>query len=396
MVLRRLVARAYFYKMLARFISWRTLLMLLALAIVGATVWYTVYLSKKISMEERQRVEEWVQASKVLQSSSDPASISFANTVQVNNEDIPIIATDAAGAIVDYLNLDSAAIARDSTYLPAMLKRLQGLREPILWEITAEPRLEYKVYYGNTKLLNEVRYYPLVQLLVVALFLVLIIALIGTQNRSTQNLLWAGMAKETAHQMGTPLTSLQGWVEMLKDYPDARPVVADMEKDVERLKLVSDRFGKIGSQPQLVLADVGSQVQTMVEYIRRRASNKVGIEYTPPPQPVGAQLSPTLFDWVLENLLKNALDAIEGIGTITIRLEQLAEGLVIDVTDSGKGIAAANLSKVFKPGFTTKKRGWGLGLSLSKRIIEDYHGGKLFVKHSEPGKGTTFRMVLPG
>ena len=396
MVLHRVPPRAYFYTMLARFMSWRMLLLVLALAIVAATVWYTVYLSKKISVEERQRVEEWVQASKVLQSSSDPAAISFANTVQVNNEDIPIIATDAAGAIVDYLNLDSAAIARDSTYLPAMLQRLQGLREPILWEISAEPRLEYKVYYGNTKLLNEVRYYPLVQLLVVALFLVLIIALIGTQNRSTQNLLWAGMAKETAHQMGTPLTSLQGWVEMLKDYPDARPVVADMEKDVERLKLVSDRFGKIGSQPQLVQANVGSQVEAMVEYIRRRASNKVGIEYTPPPQPVEAQLSPTLFDWVLENLLKNALDAIEGAGTITIRLEQLAEGLVIDVTDSGKGIAAANLSKVFKPGFTTKKRGWGLGLSLSKRIIEDYHGGKLFVKHSEPGKGTTFRMVLPG
>jgi len=395
-VLHRVPPRAYFYTMLARFMSWRMLLLVLALAIVGATVWYTVYLSQKISVEERQRVEEWVQASKVLQSSSDPAAISFANTVQVNNEDIPIIATDAAGAIVDYLNLDSAAIARDSTYLPAMLQRLQGLREPILWEISAEPRLEYKVYYGNTKLLNEVRYYPLVQLLVVALFLVLIIALIGTQNRSTQNLLWAGMAKETAHQMGTPLTSLQGWVEMLKDYPDAEPVVADMEKDVERLKLVSDRFGKIGSQPQLVQANVGSQVEAMVEYIRRRASNKVGIEYTPPPQPVEAQLSPTLFDWVLENLLKNALDAIEGAGTITIRLEQLAEGLVIDVTDSGKGIAAANLSKVFKPGFTTKKRGWGLGLSLSKRIIEDYHGGKLFVKHSEPGKGTTFRMVLPG
>ncbi|TAD82973.1 MAG: sensor histidine kinase [Bacteroidetes bacterium] len=382
--------------MLARFGNWRTLLLLLAVGIVGTTVWYTTYLSKKIGSEERQRVEEWVQASQLLQSTSEPDAISFANTVQVNNEDIPIIATDSAGRIVEYKNLDTAAIASDATYLPTMLRRLQAQREPIRWQISLEPRLEYNVYFGNTKLLNQVRYYPLVQLVVMALFLALITVLITTQNRSTQNLLWAGMAKETAHQMGTPLTSLQGWVEMLKDNPDAREVLPDMEKDVERLKLVSDRFGKIGSQPQLVLANVSSQIAVMADYIRKRASNKVSIVYAPPAQPIEAHLSPTLFDWVLENLLKNALDAIEGSGGITISIEAMAESVVIDITDTGKGIGAANLGRVFKPGFTTKKRGWGLGLSLSKRIVEDYHRGKLFVKQSEPGRGTTFRIELPG
>jgi signal transduction histidine kinase len=390
------VAQHYFYNMLYRLAGWKLALMLMAAAIVAATVWYTSYLAKKIAAEERQRIEEWVQASRLLQSSTEPAAISFANTVLSNNEDMPIIATNDANEVVESINLDSAAMARNPSYLPDMLARLQAMREPILWEIGDSPRLTYKVYYGNTRLQDEVKAYPLVQLVVVALFAALIVGLIGTQHRSTQNRVWAGMAKETAHQMGTPLTSLQGWVEMLKDYPTVQPLVADMEKDVERLKLVSDRFGKIGSKPQLEFTDVVALVQGMVDYIRRRASNKVTIAFAPQAPAVHARLSPTLFDWVLENLLKNALDAIEGTGTITVHLAATSEGVVLDVTDTGKGIAPANLAKVFRPGFTTKKRGWGLGLSLCKRITEDYHGGRLFVKQSELGKGSTFRILLPG
>ena len=382
--------------MLTRMFSWRIVLFAIAIAIVAGTVFYTRYLSTKIGNEERQRVEEWVQANRVLQVSQEPVSISFANMILLDNEDMPIIATDSADRIIDYLNLDTIAIKNNRNYLPEKLADLKTLHPPILWEISTDPPIKYKVYYGNTTLLNEVKYYPLVQLLVVALFVILIIALITTQSKSTQNLLWAGMAKETAHQMGTPLTSLQGWVEMLKESGGNEQVVPDMEKDLERLKLVSDRFGKIGSQPQLVPTDVVQQLRIMEQYIRKRASGKVSINLQVPDYAIETLISPTLFDWVLENLLKNALDAIEGSGSINIVLFQNPEGVVIDISDTGKGISAANISKVFKPGFTTKKRGWGLGLSLSKRIIEDYHKGQLFVKHSEPGKGTTFRIVVPG
>ncbi|RZK27888.1 MAG: HAMP domain-containing histidine kinase, partial [Hymenobacter sp.] len=239
-----------------------------------------------------------------------------------------------------------------------------------------------------------VRYYPIVLLVIVALFIVISLALIFTQNKSTQNQVWAGMAKETAHQMGTPLTSLQGWVELLKDMPGNEKLVVEMEKDVDRLKLVSDRFGKIGSTPQLVATNLTEQIRQMQEYIRRRASGRVEITFDKPTENVTALISPPLFDWVLENLMKNALDAMEGKGKLSVTLTETTSSSIVDVTDTGKGIPAANLKKVFSPGFTTKKRGWGLGLTLCKRIIEQYHRGQLFVKSSEPGKGTTFRIVI--
>jgi signal transduction histidine kinase len=251
------------------------------------------------------------------------------------------------------------------------------------------------VYYGNSPLLTEVQYYPVVQLLVVALFIVLIVSLITTQSKSTQNQVWAGMAKETAHQMGTPLTSLHGWMEMLREIPGNEPIIEDIEKDVFRLKLVSDRFGKIGSTPKLEPTLLKPLIEDMVVYIRRRASGKVQFEFKQRNDELEVLISPTLFNWVLENLLKNALDAMEGgAGKISIVVTEQVSTVNIDVTDTGKGISPANIKRVFKPGFTTKKRGWGLGLSLSKRIMAQYHKGELYVKNSEPGKGTTFRIVL--
>ncbi|MEO8583077.1 MAG: HAMP domain-containing sensor histidine kinase, partial [Flavitalea sp.] len=205
---------------------------------------------------------------------------------------------------------------------------------------------------------------------------------------------WAGMAKETAHQLGTPLTSLHGWVEMLKDANADAMIVGEMEKDVNRLKLVSDRFGKIGSTPKLEENNVVIQVQSMVDYIKKRAPGKIQFNMDVPSAQINARISPPLFDWVIENLLKNALDAMEGKGAINVSIKQTALDIIIDVADTGKGISAKNIGRVFNPGFTTKKRGWGLGLSLSKRIIEQYHKGQLFVKSSEQGKGTTFRIVL--
>jgi signal transduction histidine kinase len=250
-------------------------------------------------------------------------------------------------------------------------------------------------YYGHTPLLDQVQYYPIVQLVIVALFIVLTIVALSTNYRSRQNQVWAGMAKETAHQLGTPLTSLQGWVEMLRENPGVEKIVSEMSKDVDRLQLISDRFGKIGSIPHLEPHDVVQQAFQMMEYIRKRSTERVQFIFDKGQiSSLVAPVSPPLFDWVIENLLKNALDAMEGKGVITLRIREEEGTVIIDVQDTGKGIQRKHLDKVFDPGFTTKKRGWGLGLSLARRIIEQYHKGQLFVKHSEPGKGTTFRIIL--
>ena len=377
--------------MIKRLLQWRILVLLIAVAIIAGTLVYTRYLAGKIENEERQRVEEWIQANNVIQQSAESVSISLANLISVNNEDIPLIATDEQENIIETRNLDSAALSKDSNYAQKQLQHLKAQNKPIIWE-TASGLI--KVYYGNSKLQSEVRYYPLVQLLVVALFIILVLSLITTQNKSTQNQVWAGMAKETAHQMGTPLTSLKGWTEMLKQEPANQPYITDIEKDISRLVLVSDRFGKIGSTPQLENTLLIPLVEEMITYMKRRASGKVTFEMNTNADDIQVLISPTLFNWVLENLIKNALDAMEGTGKIMITVDEQQKDVIIDVADTGKGISAANVKDVFKPGFTTKKRGWGLGLSLSKRIIEQYHKGSLSVKQSEPGKGTTFRIVL--
>jgi signal transduction histidine kinase len=240
-----------------------------------------------------------------------------------------------------------------------------------------------------------VKYYPLIQLLIVALFILITLFTITTRHKSTQNQVWAGMAKETAHQLGTPLSSLQGWVELLKEMPGSEKIAAEMVKDVDRLKLVSDRFGKIGSIPQLESINIIEQIENMVAYIKRRAPEQISFSINSfGLKKMDVMANGPLFDWVIENLLKNALDSMEGKGSIQIKIKEEPAAVIIEVADSGKGISKQNLRHIFKPGFTTKKRGWGLGLSLSKRIIAQYHQGQLFVKNSELGKGTTFKIVL--
>ena len=370
-------------------------MLLAALLIIGGTVFYSRYLAKKIEREEHQRIEEWVQATKLTAGAdSQTDALNLSTLIITNNEDIPLILTTEGDTIIDSRNLDSTEIKADINYVGKQLAVFKQMHDPVLLQISQQPVTTYKVYYGNSDLLNEVQYYPIVQLVIVALFIIISLALIFTQNKSTQNQVWAGMAKETAHQMGTPLTSLHGWVELLKDMPGNEKLVVEMEKDVDRLKLVSDRFGKIGSAPQLVETNLTEQIRQMQEYMRRRASGRVEITFDKPAEDVMALISPPLFDWVLENLMKNALDAMEGKGKLAITLSETTSSSIVDVADSGKGIPAANIKKVFNPGFTTKKRGWGLGLTLCKRIMEQYHRGQLFVKSSEPGKGTTFRIVI--
>ena len=376
--------------------NWRTGLAIIAIAIVSGTIIYSQLLARKIAREERQKVEQWVEAGKLLvQDTSGLSDRLVANIIAANNS-IPIIETDEKDVIMQHVNLDSSKVANDKGYVRRQLNQFKSQNEPpITWIDPGDStRINY-YYYGHTSLLNQVRYYPLVQLLIVALFIIITITALTTSFRSVQNQVWAGMAKETAHQLGTPLSSLQGWVEMMKEMPGNEKIVEEMSKDVERLKLVSDRFGKIGSIPQLEPHDIIHQVETMMEYIRKRATGKVQFALKNNAiSPLIIPVSPPLFDWVIENLLKNALDAIYGKGNITVTINDTGKQVSIDVSDTGKGIARQNITNVFKPGFTTKKRGWGLGLSLSKRIIDQYHKGQLFVKQSELGKGTTFRIVL--
>ncbi len=382
--------------MFRQLINWRTLLALIAIFIVSGTVWYSSYLASKIEREERQKVEQWVEASNSLLSPQATGDTRLHLKIIQDNDDIPIIATYQNDAIFAYKNLDTAlAEQKDSIYLKKKLAEFKKENAPITYNDPLDSTQFNNYYFGHSQLLREVQYYPLVQLFIVGLFILITVLALRSSYRSTQNGVWAGMAKETAHQLGTPVSSLEGWMEILKDIPGNEKYLPELEKDVLRLRLVSDRFGKIGSTPQLESLNIIHQVEEMVEYVRKRASGKVTLS-------VAAQnltylavpLSGPLFDWVIENLLKNALDAMEGKGAINVTIQNQTDTVVIDVADTGKGISKQHIAKVFKPGFTTKKRGWGLGLSLSKRIVEQYHKGSLTVKHSEPGKGTTFRIVL--
>ncbi|MBK8610589.1 MAG: HAMP domain-containing histidine kinase [Chitinophagaceae bacterium] len=375
--------------------NWRSFLAVIGIAIVTGTIFYSKHLAKKIAAEEKIKIEQWVEGMKDIAGSSATPSKLVSMVFTENSKDIPMILVTEKDSILDHRNLDSLKISENSSYLTDRLREFKKLNAPIIWENPFDSLQSNRVYYGESVLLKQVRYYPLVQLFIVALFIIITLVAISTRNKSTQNQVWAGMAKETAHQLGTPLTSLQGWVEMLKETPGMEKIVPEMSKDVDRLKLISDRFGKIGSTPQLELNDIVVQIENMVNYIKRRSTDKVSFTVqTNGESEIKAMINGPLFDWVIENLLKNGLDAMEGKGSISINIKNDTTQVIIDVTDTGKGIAKQNISKVFKPGFTTKKRGWGLGLTLCKRIIEQYHKGDLFVKNSEPRKGTTFRIVL--
>lgn len=380
--------------MFRQILTWRTLLALIAILIVSGTIWYSSYLAQKIEKEEKQKVEQWVEASTSLFNPNTTDTRLHLKIIQ-DNDDIPIIETNEKDSIIQYVNVDTANVANLQGLLLERLEKFRSENTPITWSDPLNPSRINKYYYGHSRLLREVQYYPLIQLFIVGLFIAITLMALRSSYRSTQNQVWAGMAKETAHQLGTPVSSLEGWLEILKDDPKNASLVQELEKDIDRLRLVSDRFGKIGSTPQLEEKNVIAQIREVVEYVRKRASGKVtigmntyGLENIP------VKLSGPLFDWVIENLLKNALDAMEGRGELFVDVKELDKTVVIDVKDTGKGISKQNIPKVFKPGFTTKKRGWGLGLSLSKRIIEQYHKGSLFVKSSELGKGTTFRIIL--
>ena len=384
--------------MIREIFNWKSLLFLIAIIIVSGTIVYSQYVAKLIAVEERKNVEAWVEAERTILNASDATSINLASKISSENKEIPIIEVNELDQPTgNFINLDSAKVKADSNYLNNQLKAFkQYNNNPIVLVIKEVPYTVNKYYYGESTLLKEVKWYPIVQLVVVALFILIVFISLQTQYKSGQNQLWASMAKETAHQLGTPVSSLEGWLEILKEKKENEAIVPEIAKDINRLLLITDRFGKIGSTPHLALYHPVEQVIAVVSYMKKRSNEEVIFTLDPGNlETLQVNLSPTLFDWVFENLLKNALDAMDGKGAIHINFEKNNSQLLINVRDTGKGIAKQHLNNVFKAGFTTKKRGWGIGLSLSKRIIEQYHNGKLFIKWSEQGKGTTFTVVLP-
>jgi signal transduction histidine kinase len=380
--------------MFQRFFNLRNLLGIVAIAFVTASIFFSNYLAKKIAADEKRKIEQYVEAVNDLNNINNADTKLASKIITENSIDIPLIETNENDSIISS-NFDSAKFIKNNSFLKNKLAELKEINPPIVWKNPLNTNEQNFFYYGESDLLVQIRYFPVVQLLVALLFIVVIIIAVSTKSKSTQNQVWAGLAKEAAHQLGTPISSLQGWMEILKDTPGTEKISVEMNKDVERLKLVSDRFGKIGSTPKLEETDLILQVESMVNYIKKRSPEKVSFTInTNGEKDITAMINPPLFDWVIENLLKNALDAMGGKGSINIDIKNEIAQVNIDVKDTGKGISKHNIANVFKPGFTTKQRGWGLGLSLSKRIINIYHKGELYVKQSELGKGTTFRIVL--
>ncbi|HAP00293.1 MAG TPA: hypothetical protein DCQ93_00060 [Bacteroidetes bacterium] len=375
---------------------WKVILISSLMLIVVATILYSNFLADKLATEERKKVELIANVYKKLNNASDNLDISFMFEIISSNATVPLILADETGKVLGYKNLDSALAVNDKSYLPAELVKMKKAKEPIPIVFSANSR-NY-IYYDDSYLLKQLIYFPYIQSSIILVFIVIAYFALSSARRAEQNRVWVGMAKETAHQLGTPLSSLTAWVDYLENslpQPYKDNIVPELSKDVQRLETITNRFSKIGSQPTLNEENLLTVIETMVDYIRQRASGKV--EFTvhqPEGTNITATISVPLFDWVLENLLKNALDAMDGSGRIDIYINQQGDHPYIDVKDTGKGIPSSKFKTVFAPGFSTKQRGWGLGLSLSKRIIENYHNGKIFVKESVLGKGTTFRIIL--
>jgi K+-sensing histidine kinase KdpD len=372
-------------------LKWNTCLLLCAIAIGVSSLLYTHRLVKKLSAEEYKKVKLLADAHQMLVGAdNEDSNLDFYVQVIEDNTTIPIILTDKYMNIISFRNLDSLKM-QNSDYAARKLEYVKSRYPPVI--ITLDDLMQY-IYYDDSSLLYSLSYYPYVQLSIIILFVAVAYFAFSSSRKSEQNKVWVGLSKETAHQLGTPISSLLAITEMLKLQTSGSALVGELEKDVSRLNSIAERFSKIGSKPALLPTDVGQTIAQNLPYIRKRSSDKVSICFEIPEKPVIAPLSELLFGWVLENLCKNALDAMSGVGCITIELNADKNQVTVDVNDTGKGISKRNFKTVFKPGYTTKSRGWGLGLSLSKRIIEEYHHGRIFVLRSEPDKRTTFRIIF--
>lgn len=368
--------------------------MLLTIAVVIglSSLYYTNTLVTKLQWEERKKVELWAEATKQLANAQGDGDLSFVLKVIIDNETVPVILADKDGAVLSFVNLDSAS-ALESGYLEEQLAIMKKENEAIEVAI-GDDNFQY-IHFKNSTLLTQLKYFPYIQLGVITLFILVSYFAFSTSRKAEQNQVWMGLAKETAHQLGTPLSSIMAWLEVLRTKSVDESTLIEFEKDVKRLETITERFSKIGSIPKLDPTNISQILEEAVNYISSRVSKKVefNMDYEEL-RDVMVPLNKSLFEWVIENLCKNAVDAMNGAGKITISVSDQTQFVYIDIRDTGKGMAKSMFKTVFEPGFTTKKRGWGLGLSLCKRIIENYHGGKIFVKGSEVDKGTTFRVVL--
>ena len=374
----------------------KILLVLMAIIIAVVSLLVSHFLVDDLSAEERKKMEVWAQALHSLNEADESTDLSLVLSVMEGNSTIPGIVLDKDGHVADYRNIKiKAADAADTiAFVERMGQRMKAADRYI--KIQIGDSTDYQlVCYDDSVMLKRLAAWPYVQLGIVLIFVVVAIFALLSSKRAEQNKVWVGLSKETAHQLGTPISSLMAWTEMLKEnYPNDE-LLPEMDKDVKRLERIAERFSKIGSVPEPVDTSMKEVLQHVIEYMSHRTSQKVQIVSKMPQDDVVIKINASLFEWVIENLCKNAVDAMEGEGTMEILLWQTDNRVVIEVSDTGKGIRKKDIKNVFTPGFTTKKRGWGLGLSLAKRIVEEYHHGHIFVKWSELGKGTTFRIEMP-
>ncbi|HVW96348.1 MAG TPA: HAMP domain-containing sensor histidine kinase [Mucilaginibacter sp.] len=384
---------------------WKYSLLTFAVVIASGSLLYTSYLVRNIAKSERTRAEIWALTMKQVLTSDDNDFLNYVFAVR-DSLSVPAIVTNNKGDVQLTRGLDptktfiklaaenNKALKYDPDYFKRELADMQAQHTPISYKVYGE---QWLVYYKDSALLTQLKFFPYIQLSVIAIFLLLAYTAFSSSRKSEQNQVWVGLAKETAHQLGTPISSLMAWIELIKEKykTEDGSLIAEMENDVKRLEIVADRFSKIGSTPQLEEHKVYEVVKDFVDYFKVRVSKNIGFSLTGNPH-LQAGVNVPLFDWVLENLLKNAVNAIEGKGSIKIDVSgnKIKKQVFIDISDTGKGIPRSKFDTVFQPGYTTRKRGWGLGLSLTKRMIENYHNGQIFIKDSEVGKGTTFRIIL--
>ncbi len=367
----------------------RWFIILASFFIVILILWNTYNFFQIFKNEERAKMEFWASALTTIANANENTDIELPLQIITKNTTIPIFITDSKENIIDFNNIDEE-ISKDSIALKKYFNSVKNDNQPIKME---RSNSKYQlVYYGDSPLLNKLKYYPVALLLIIILFGAVVYNFYRATKMATQNKLWAGMAKETAHQIGTPLSSLIGWLEILKLDNVEESTIVEIEKDISRLQTITDRFSKIGSEPVLEKRDIIEDTKNTVDYLQTRVSQQVIFTFKAPEHPIFVAINPALHSWTIENLVKNAIDAMKGKGSLAIAISELEDVVKIKITDSGKGIPKNQFSKVFEPGFTTKKRGWGLGLSLTKRIVQEYHKGRIKVAHSEIGKGTTMQM----
>lgn len=374
--------------------NWKIILFIFATIICLASLTYTNRLVSDLDTEERKKIELWAEATnQLVNSGMGPTNNILASRIMQENTTIPIILTNEVGQIIGNRNLPQRA--NQEAFLQKQLSIMMEQHEPIIIEAKMNKQviLTQYLYYKDSYILSQLRFYPLLQLVVIFLYVGIAYLAFNRSKKSEQNLVWAGMAKETAHQIGTPLSSLMAWVEILKNKEGMTQISEEINKDVKRLETITERFSKVGSKPNLENESIYTILNQTVSYLQDRLSSNVHIELDNQCNDSTAPINSTLFEWVVENICKNAADAMDGKGLIKITLFSDSDYLKIDINDNGKGLQKANFKRIFEPGFTSKKRGWGLGLSLSKRIIEEYHLGRLYVKNSSKD-GTTFRISL--